>query len=87
MAFTLDISEVCKRLNTIDEDLKTEPVIRITRRGEPAFAIVDMDYLDAMMETMEVLSDQEAMQLLQRGIEESDRGELIDHEEIKKELG
>jgi len=87
MAATLDISEARKKFNTIDEDLKTKPVIRITRHNKQAFAIVDIEYLDTIMETMEVLSDPHAMRMLQASIEEIRRGDLIDHEEVEKDLG
>lgn len=83
----MDISEARKKFNTIDEDLKTKPVIRITRHNKQAFAIVDIEYLDTIMETMEVLSDPHAMRMLQASIEEIRRGDLIDHEEVEKDLG
>ncbi len=85
MRETLDISEARKRFNTIDRDLKERPVIYITRHNREAFAIIDIDYLESVMETMEVLGDPEAMQMLNESLRDIERGELIDQEDVDKE--
>lgn len=87
MTNSLDISEARKRFNTIDRDLKDRPVIYITRHNREAFAIVDIDYLETVMETIEVLADPEAMQMLNESVHAIERGELIDQEDVEKELG
>ena len=84
MPNSLDISEARKRFNTIERDLKDSPVIYITRHNQEAFAIVDIDYLETVMETMEVLGDPEAMQMLNESLRAIERGELIDQENIDK---
>ena len=84
---TLDISEARKQLNSIDERLKDVSVIYVTRHNKTAFAVVDCEYLKAMMETMEILSDPEAMQMLQQSIEDIRAGRLHDHDDVEKELG
>jgi len=84
MTNSLDISEARKRFNTIDRDLKDRPVIYITRHNREAFAIVDIDYLETVMETIEVLGDPEAMQMLNESLRAIERGELIDQENIDK---
>ncbi|MGH8596786.1 MAG: type II toxin-antitoxin system Phd/YefM family antitoxin [Gammaproteobacteria bacterium] len=86
MPGTLDISEARKRFNTLDRELKDRPVIYITRHNREAFAIVDIDYLETVMETMEVLGDPEAMQMLNESLRAVERGELIDQEDVEKEL-
>ena len=65
---TLDISEARKQLNSIDERLKDERVIVITRHNKKVFAVVDLEYLSTIKETIEILSDPEAMQMLQQSI-------------------
>lgn len=84
---TLDISEARKQLNSIDERLKDERVIFVTRHSKKAFAVVDLEYLSAVLETIEVLSDPEAMQMLQQSIEDIRAGRLHDHDDVEKELG
>ena len=87
MRGTIDISEARKRFNTLDRDLKDRPVIYITRHNREAFAVVDIEYLETVMETMEVLGDPEAMQMLNESLRGIERGELIDQEDVEKELG
>ena len=87
MAQTLDISEARKQFNSIDERLKDEHVIVITRHNKRAFAVVNLDYLAAVMETIEILSDREAMQMLQDSLEDIRAGRLHDQDDVEKELG
>ncbi len=86
-AKTLDISEARKQLSSIDERLKDERIILVTRHNKKAFAIVNLEYLSAVMETIEVLSDPEAMQMLEESIADIRAGRLHDHEDVEKELG
>jgi antitoxin YefM len=87
MSKTLDISEARKQLNSIDERLKDERVIVITRHSKKAFAVVDLEYLSAVTETVEVLSDPEAMRMLQESLNDIRAGRLHDHDDVEKELG
>jgi PHD/YefM family antitoxin component YafN of YafNO toxin-antitoxin module len=87
MPQTLDIDEARKHLDSIDKRLKDESVIYVTRHNKRAFAVVDLEYLAAVMETIEVLSDPEAMQMLEKSIEDTRAGRLHDHESVEKELG
>lgn len=87
MNSTLDISEARKQLNSLDERLKDEHVIVITRHSKKAFAVVDLEYLSAVMETVEVLSDPEAMQMLRQSIDDIRARRLLDHDDVEKELG
>lgn len=84
---TLDISEARKQLNTIDQRLKDERIIVVTRHNKKAFAVVDLEYMSAVLETVEILSDPEAMQMLQQSIEDIRAGRLHDHDDVEKELG
>jgi PHD/YefM family antitoxin component YafN of YafNO toxin-antitoxin module len=86
-AVTLDISEARKQLNSIDEQLKIDHVIYITRHNKKAFAVVNLEYLSAVMETMEVLADPEAMQMLRDSISDIRAGRLHDQNAVEKELG
>lgn len=84
---TLDISEARKQLNSIDARLKDERVIVVTRHNKKAFAVVDLEYLSAVLETIEILSDPEAMKMLQQSIEDIRAGRLHNHDDVEKELG
>lgn len=87
MPRTLDISEARKKFNTLDSALEDKPVIYITRHNKEAFAIVNIGYLETLIETMEVLGDPEAMRMLDESVRAIERGELIDQEDVERELG
>ncbi len=87
MGTTLDISEARKQFNSIDERLKEDSVIYVTRHNKKAFAVVDLDYLAAVMETIEVLTDPEAMQMLEKSIADIRAGRLHAQAAVEKELG
>lgn len=83
---TLDISEARKQFNKLDDLLRDEHVITVTRHGKNAFAVIDLDYLETMVETIDILGDPEASDCLRRGIEDIKKGRLHDHEDVKREL-
>lgn len=83
---TMDISEARGAINSIDEKLRRARLIKVTRHKKDAFFFVDPDYLEALIETVNVLGDPEAMSMLARSIEDIKAGRLHDHEDVKKEL-
>jgi PHD/YefM family antitoxin component YafN of YafNO toxin-antitoxin module len=66
MNHTLEITEARKQLNCIDERLKSDRVIVITKHNKKAFAVVDIQYLASMLQAIEMMSDPEAMRTLHR---------------------
>jgi PHD/YefM family antitoxin component YafN of YafNO toxin-antitoxin module len=84
---TLDISEARKQFNTIDERLATDPIIYVTRHNKTAFAIVNVEHICAMLETLEIMSDPDSFQMFQKSLEDIRKGRLHDHEDVKNELG
>jgi PHD/YefM family antitoxin component YafN of YafNO toxin-antitoxin module len=83
---TLDITEARKQFTKLDERLREDRVIWITRHNKRAFAVVDTDLLETVLETIEILSDPDACQLLQQGLQDIQAGRLHDHDAVKKEL-
>ena len=65
---TLDISEARKQFSRLDERLREDRVIWITRHNKKAFAVVDTDLLQTVLETIEILSDPDAFQMFQEGL-------------------
>ena len=82
----LDITEARNQFNRLDERLREEKVVRITRHGRPVFAVVDHEYLAAILETIEVMADPEAHRLLLESLDDIRAGRLHDHEAVKREL-
>ena len=83
---TLDISEARRQFTKLDERLREDRVIWITRHNKKAFAVVDTDLLQTILETIEILSDPDALKMFQEGLRSIRAGRLHDHEEIKSEL-
>jgi PHD/YefM family antitoxin component YafN of YafNO toxin-antitoxin module len=83
---TLDISEARKQFSQLDKRLREDRVIWITRHNKKAFAVVDTDLLQTVLETIEILSDPEAFQMFQEGLRDIRAGRLHDHEDVKSEI-
>lgn len=83
---TLDISEARKQFNRLDEMLREEQFIKVTRHGKEAFAVVDLEFLEAILETIEIMQDRESFEMLQNSLNDIKHGRLHDHEDLKKEL-
>jgi len=82
----VDISEARKQFNHVDELLREQPVITVTRHGKEAFALIDLEYLATLLETIEVICDPEAHATLQAGLRDMAEGRLTDHEDVKREM-
>ena len=83
---TLDISEARKQFSQLDKRLRENRVIWITRHNKKAFAVVDTELLQTVLETIDILSDPDAMGMLQEGLRDIRAGRLFDHEDVKSEL-
>jgi len=62
-------------------------VITVTEDGQPVLAVLAWDAYESLMETLEVLSDPEAMAAIRAGNEAIARGEGVPWEQVKAELG
>ena len=71
---TLEITEARKQLTGLQDQLKKQKIIWITRHNKKAFAAVDIEYLEIVLETIEVLSDPDALKMLQKSLEDIARG-------------
>lgn len=87
VAATIDITEARKEFNRLDERVGEERVIHVTRHGKPVFAVVDIEYLQAVLETIEIVSDPDSFRMFQEGLEDIRAGRVHSHEDVKRELG
>ena len=85
-AVTLDISEARRQFTKLDERLREERLIWVTRHGKEAFAVVDVELMQAVLETLEILRDPEAFKMLEQSLEDVRAGRLYDHEDVKREI-
>lgn len=86
-----------KELNTVDarrkltklpEELGDNPAtVAVTRRGKPVLAIMTWGDYQAILETLEILGDDEAVGQLRRSIKEVKEGKTIPWKDAKARLG
>lgn len=86
-----------KELTTVDarreftklpEKLGAHPAtIAVTRRGKPVLAIMTWDDYQAILETMEILNDSDAVESLRLSIKEVKEGKQIPWQQAKARLG
>lgn len=90
MPDTLPIAEARKRLTALSQEFENEPdrdVVIVTKRGQPVLAIMPWELYSALVETLEIMGDEEMMSRLRQGIREAAAGEAISWETVKKKLG
>lgn len=46
----------------------------------------DLERLDSIIETLEIMSDEELMKSIKRGLEDIEKGNVVDLEELLKEI-
>ena len=63
-----------------------DPIV-VEKRGKAAVVLIDAGYLEDLLETLDILSDTDAMAGIRRGLEDIKAGRLIDHEEVGRRLG
>jgi PHD/YefM family antitoxin component YafN of YafNO toxin-antitoxin module len=82
VASVLDISDARRIFSTLDRRLAQERVIRVRRHNRDAFVLVDLEYWNALLETLEVLSDPDALKMLQESLDDIRTGKLIPYAEV-----
>ncbi len=83
---TKELSTVDARreLTKLPEKLVANPAtVVVTRRGKPVLAIMTWEDYQAILETLEILADDEAVERLRRSVKEVKEGKLIPWEEAK----
>ncbi|MEZ6234845.1 MAG: type II toxin-antitoxin system prevent-host-death family antitoxin [Phycisphaerales bacterium] len=84
---TLDITEARRQFNSLDQQVEAEQVVFVTRHGKRVFAVVNVEFLEAVLETIEIVSDPESFRQFQQSLDDIRRGRVRDHDAVKKELG
>ena len=83
---TLDISEARKQFTKLDERLLNDRVIWVTRHSKKAFALIDTELLQTILETIEIMSDPDSLEMLSQSLDDIRAGRLHDHEDVKREM-
>jgi len=92
---TLSISEAQREITRLPDQFEDEPeAVTVTRYGKPVMAILPfktyktlLETIDSLLETIEILQDDELMATFRQSVKELQNGELVDWENVKRELG
>lgn len=86
----LTMTEARDRLTRLPEELADKhntEAVTITRHGQPVLAVLPWELYEALLETLEIASDPEAMAALRQSLTELRSGQTIPWEQVKAELG
>ena len=89
MAESIPIIEARNRLTTLPEEFAQEPetgAMAVTRRGKPVLAILPWDLYESIVETLEILGDEQMMSALRQGVREAAQGKVVPWEKAKRKL-
>lgn len=72
-----------------EEDManRSKPVVTVTRRNKPVLAIMPWELYESIMETLEILGDEEQVATLRQGIQEARENKGRSWKAVKKDLG
>lgn len=89
MGKELSMMEARSRLTQLPELFKKSPELKamaVTRRGKPVLAVMDWELYESILETLEILSDEELAASLKRGIQDAKSEKIASWEAVKKRL-
>ena len=86
MAKYLTITEARKKLLGLPDQLTDEPII-ITKHGKPVMVTISYEQMESLLETLEILADQEFSSQLKEGIQQDKEGKTVSWSEAKAKLG
>jgi antitoxin YefM len=69
-------------LNLIRKLENTDHAFAITKNGTPEAVLISIKKFKGLLETIEILSDEQAMKSIRKSIREANRGKWIEFEEI-----
>jgi len=80
----LPLAEIKKRLSEIVDGVEARhDRVLLTRNGRPAAVIMSPDDLEAIEETLDLLSDPEALKAIRRAESDVARGRVVTGDEIR----
>jgi len=84
MSKILPLSEVKAKLSeVVDEIVTTHERVTVTRNGRPVAVVLSTDDLDAIEETVAILSDPAAMRQIEQGRTDVANGDVVTKGEIE----
>ena len=79
----VSVTDAKNRLLDLIRKLKSrQEVLAITRDGVPTAVLLSMEQYDGLVETIELLADQQAMRVLKRSLKQAQAGRWVSHESV-----
>lgn len=89
MTRTLSITQARMELLALADELSRTPsagVVEVTRRGRPVLALLPWELYESLVETLEILGDEDLMKGLRQSLKEARQGRTVPWERVKREL-
>ena len=90
MTKTLSIAQVRSQLLALADELNRPSAtgaVAVTKRGRPVLALLPWAFYESLVETLEILGDEDLMKALRRSLKEARAGKTIPFEKVKQDLG
>ncbi len=59
----------------------------VTKRGKPAIMMMSIDDYDSLMETLDIVSDKQAMKRIKQAKQEIAAGKTVSWDQLRKDIG
>lgn len=85
----MPIIEARNKLTTLPKTFELDPEIGavvVTRRGKPVLALMPWELYESLLETLEIMGDENLMAALRQSIREVEEGKGIPWEKAKADL-
>lgn len=69
----------------LDEVAVRREHVTVTRRGRPAAVLVPVDEYEALEETADILSDEDTLTAIRRGLDDLAAGDVVSLEQVRDE--
>lgn len=81
----MSVTDARNRLTSLELDV--EDVVRVTKRSKPELAVLTWVMYEGLIETLEILSDEDLRLRIRKGLEDIDNNRLVDLEDLGIDLG
>jgi len=87
MVKTITLKELRPELPKVIKNIDTKlDRYIITKRGKPVVMMINIDDYESILETIEILSDKQAVKRIKQAKEEIGRGETISLKELRRKI-
>ena len=89
MTKALSITQVRSQLLELADKLSRRPqpgALAVTKRGRPVLALLPWELYEGLVETLEILGNEDLIKALRRSIKEARAGQAVPWEKVKRDL-